>query len=936
MLKKMDLSGTFEFAMGKNHYILKMDQEEFHPGQKYGDKKKEDRLFVDEPLPDIFADQIELPSTTEMSGKGEILVNSKETLHLSRLRPFTGKCYYKKSVRIPKSWEGKGIRLTLERTKYTRVFWDRALVSGSHEFLIPQEHLLSRACAAGEHELLIEVDNHLAPYPDFPEELYEGHQFSEHTQTNWNGILGNIYLEALESAWFTEFYKKSDQDGELCISAGISSESAAKVEFRITANIPETYTKEVNTKERSAEQLSTQNAQVKETYFTEVRFQEILSEGQNRKEFTIKLPNKLRCWDEFSPNLYEITVEMRRDGMLLDTKKLRTGHRTIKRQGKTILLNGNPVFLRGNIDCAIFPKTGAAPMEKSSWERLFRILRDYGMNHCRFHSWCPPEEAFEAADEMGIYLQVELSCFAAELNRDKEKALEGCLYRYLENQGQTVLKAYGSHPSFLIFAVGNEMNGELAAFEQLIRGYREVRDDLLFTQGANNFLETPVCSREDDLWVIMRTAQAGGNIRASFSHNDLPLGHIQGKERQNTMHTYEEPLRASGLPLISHEVGQYQVFPDLNEGESYQGTAIMTALNVYRDDLEKTGLLDQAEPFRQACAKLVWRCYKEDIEAILRTPGMSGFQLLSLQDFPGQGTALIGMFNSLWQEKGILPSERWREFCNDTVVMAKMPSYVYRTGDRIPVTVVVCHYGREDICGDVRVRIRGASAALEQFLPCRTVKRGETVELGTLSFDTSGIDKPEQVCLELAYAERQNHYDLWIYPPGRIEPHDCVIHRWDQEAARRLEQGETLVLFSADLENSVEMGFAPDFWCYPMFRQATDQKGLPPAPGTMGLLIDERHPALAQFPTEYFSNWQWQPVAVRSRPVCITDSQAPVHMIVQGIDHVSRNNRLGLLFEVMLRHGRLIVCTCEPEKYPDIPEMCQLYQSILDYALNEG
>ena len=106
------------------------------------------------------------------------------------------------------------------------------------------------------------------------------------------------------------------------------------------------------------------------------------------------------------------------------------------------------------------------------------------------------------------------------------------------------------------------------------------------------------------------------------------------------------------VPTVTHEVGQYSVYPDLSEIAKYTGTLLPLNFMAVRNDLEKKGRLDKASAYLQASGKLAAILYKEEVERALKTPGISGFQLLDLHDFPGQGTALVGLLNAFWGEQG--------------------------------------------------------------------------------------------------------------------------------------------------------------------------------------------------------------------------------------------------------------------------------------------
>ncbi len=894
---------------------------------------------------ETFTDTIALPSTTEVGEKGNPAAYTQETRFLSRKRPYTGICRYKRKLTIPKEMSGKRIYLYLERTKYTEIFVDGRSVSRSHETIIPQRHDLTAFLTSGKHELLIEADNNLSQYEDFPESLYNGHQFTEHTQTNWNGILGGIYLKACDP---------------VVIENAAIEKCRGEQAFTIDLEI-------INyDKEQEVELIIHYGPENKQEIKTAER-NRTLARGNN--DILIRIEEDgLALWNEFDRNLYQIRIILKSN--LFETSyDTVTGFRDVTVLGKRILLNNEPIFLRGNLDCCIYPLTGYAPMETEQWLTIFRQAREYGINHYRFHSWCPPEAAFAAADREGIYLQVELSCFANSFYEEDNPLCDKSLNRFLYDQSQKLLKEYGNHPSFLIFAPGNEMTGDIGAFAELLAYLKKLRPDKLYTQGSNNFLEDPVCSREDDLWVTMRTTKTD-NVRASFSHGDKPLGHIQLKKPYTTIEDYGNALAVSEIPVISHEAGQYQASPNYKEAEKYKGITESVALKVFRNRLKEKRLEARWEEFFYNSGDLLVQCYKEEVESLLRTKDLGGFQLLGLQDFPGQGTALVGIWDSFLDSKGFITPEQWREFCNSQVILLKMKKGIYTEGEAIEGEIWIFNYGKEDIvhkdltaviyshdrteddCGGKAF----ASGEYRRKTYCDTMEKQEKDEiLGEITFpDThapkgnltyiqkinigiTNITKATAAYIELNCGHLKNRYPIWIYPhiPISREPVPLLFQTFTKETEEALKQGKTVGLFSTEWEKSIEGFFPPDFWCYSMFKKACEEKGTEVAPGTLGLVCNKNHGALKHFPTESCSGWQWRQIVNLSRPV-ILDEEAGCDIIVQVIDNFDRNHKLGLIFEKQVYEGKLVICAADLLNHLDIPEVKQLFYSLAEYIKSHG
>ena len=862
------------------------------------------------PGKEAFQDIITLPQTTETAKIGEFHREDGQTMYLSRNYPIAGTVFYKRLITIPKSWEGKRIELVIERTKKSSVYMDGMLLSTSKEMVTPAKHQLG-VLSSGTHELMIAVDNDLSK-EWFPKQLLEGHQFSEHTQTNWNGVLGEMFLRTKEETDITYLKAVKQKNSKLIeITLEIDSELNKKALVCVTL------------KEKEGQEIGSCMQEA------------VLRKGEkNTLTITLEPACKIKGWDEFTKVLYTIHAQITGlDGRILGEKTIQTGFVEAITSGKQIFLNGRCLFLRGNVDCCIFPLTGHPPMEKKEWERIFGIMKAYGMNHYRFHSWCPPEAAFEAADEMGIYLGVEMSLFAAGLYEEEDPEYDSRLMGYLYKEAENILREFGHHPSFLFFAVGNELVGNPKAYEKLVRFMKTIREDKLYTQGANNFLEDPSPNKEDDVWITMRAGK-GVNARASYSHNDLPLGHIQEKGRLGTLADYKEGVDRWNVPLIVHEAGQYQFYPDYKEKEKYIGATYSTALAYYEQKLKESGMDGDAAAFYEAAGQLAVLCYEEEVEAFMRTDGLAGFELLGLQDFPGQGTALVGMLDSFLDSKGFISPEKWRNYCSETVLLGKFASYVYQYGDDITIEAVLHHYGQDKAEGGLTITltVEGDEISCIRSKMC-ICEPGKNTSLGTWNISTGNRDckKAARAVLSLEFGKYQKEYPIFLYPEAQPEePGEILVtEQFTEKEKQAMEEGKTVFLASDHLAQGIEGFFPTDFWCYPMFRDACVASGRKTAPGTMGLLIQKDHPLLADFPTNSYSEWQWQQPVVYSTGY-ILDDYPGIKPIIQVIDHISRNHRIGLLFEVPCEKGRLIICGIDLLHHLDLPEICQLYNSILN------
>ena len=577
------------------------------------------------------------------------------------------------------------------------------------------------------------------------------------------------------------------------------------------------------------------------------------------------------------------------------------------------MAGGHPVFLRGKHDACVFPLTGHTPMDKASWINYFRRCQEYGINHVRFHSWCPPEAAFAAADELGIYLQPELPFWGT---------LEGEeLVAFLTKEGLNILRNYGHHPSFAMFSLGNELWGEPSIMQSMVEVFRSEAPEILYTNGTNAFLGYRGYVEGMDFMATCRTGgEAYGafdtHVRSSFAFCDALDGGILNHFYPGTTRNYAGALEGIPVPVISHETGQFQSYPDYAEIDKYTGPLVPYNLMEFRRRLEEAGMGEQAADFHRASGAWVAQLYKADIEMCLRTPGLGGFQLLDLQDYPGQGSAYVGILDAFMEDKGFVHQADWLGFCSDLVPLAEFEKYCWSEDEVFHARVKVANYTGEDL------------------------KEGERDIDMPVSDLLKDVKAPARVDLVLE-AETDSHHGtnswpIWVYPADNQPDRRgvTIVRRLDASALNALAAGKKVLLMPSDTVNTVGGLFTTDYWNYRMFRDICESAGKPVSPGTLGILTDPSHPVFREFPTEEHTNWQWFPILKASRPM-ILDALDGYKPIVQVIDNVERNHRLGLLFEFAVGKGRLLVCCSDLESVLDHPEGRQFYKAVLDYMRSE-
>ena len=635
--------------------------------------------------------------------------------------------------------------------------------------------------------------------------------------------------------------------------------------------------------------------------------------------------DNVKLWSEFHPNLYTLKAEISTKKSM-DLTETTFGMREIKAVGKQLQMNGKPLFLRGTLECAIFPKTGFPPTDRAEWLRIFSIARAHGLNHFRFHSWCPPEAAFEAADQSGFYLQIECSSWANESTTIGDgKPFD----KYLYEESQRMVETYGNHPSFCMMTYGNEPGGKkqgkfLSAF---VSFWKKQDSRRIYTSGAgwpnlavNDYLSNP--EPRIQLW---------GKGLNSIINGKAPASNYDWSSYTNKF----------TQPMVSHEIGQWCVYPNFKEIPKYTGVVRAKNFEIFQETLKEHGMEELAESFLLASGKLQALCYKADIEAALRTKDFGGFQLLDLHDFPGQGTALVGVLDAFWEEKGYISPQEYSRFCNSTVPLVRLKKHIYTNNEVLSAGVEVAHYGDEPLTGVVpswKINTISGQTIFSGNLALTNIELGNCISLGEISVPLLTIKNPEKLILEVTVGSFSNSWDIWVYPVIKEVIKDSekikVVSSLDPLSQKFLENGGSVLLtlkketLKPEYGGEIGIGFSSIFWNTAWSR---GQK-----PHTLGILCNPKDKALASFPTEYYSNWQWWDAMSHSNAIMLESISPEIKPIVRVIDDWFTNRSLALLFEVKVGKGKLLISGIDfNQDMENRPEALQLMYSLKRYMASE-
>ncbi len=764
-------------------------------------------------------------------------------------RHYLGAAWYQREIEIPQSWANMRVVLFMERPRWESIVWvGREKLGSNNSLSAPHVYSLGKL-SPGRHLLTVRVDSRmLMPYrPD-------AHSVSDSLASSWNGIIGRIELSATTPVWI--------EDAQVF-------PNLAKKSVLIKVEIGN------STGEAGTGTLSAGGVSVPVSWKDAVATAEI----------EVLMGNEAQLWDEFNPVLQRLALSLK-GKHADDSRTLVFGLREFAANGNDFSINGRRTYLRGTHHGGDFPLTGYPATDIESWRQIMQASKAWGLNHIRFHSWAPPKAAFEAADELGIYLQPEPGMWnEISPGTPMEKML------YLETE--RMIKAFGNHPSFVLFSASNEPKGHWKkSLPKWAEHFRRRDARRLYTTGTGHTdREIPEPMEGADYLVMQRIGPKMLRGNTAWFGRD-----------------YRQSLVDITIPVASHELGQWVAYPDFDIIKKFRGYMRPGNYEIFRDSMAAAGLLQKNKDFALASGRFQVECYKEEIEASLRTPGMGGFQLLDIRDYLGQGTALVGVIDAFWESKSYVMAEEFRRFNNTTVPLARLKKRVFTTAEPFEIEVEVAHYGPQPLeRSDPVWKIvdQKGKVLIEGSWPARTIPIGKNFELGKVKLELAKLKAPAmyKLVVGLKDTEFENDWKFWVYPAEideSIPKGITLTSSWEEAEARLARGGKVLFMTgNANLDwTSPPLDRVPVFW----------NRLMGPAWGRMlGTWNDIDHPALAQFSTQAHFDWQWAELIRNVRAVNLDRLPRQLAPIVWAIDDWNRNYKLGLIFESRMGRGKLLV-----------------------------
>ena len=867
------------------------------------------------------------------------------TDHLTDEYEFYGNAWFSREFETD-DLSGRDVIFHIEKTRISTVYIDGIRYDTHDSLCTPHSHVINTPLNKGTHRIDVCVNN--TKY-----KTKGGHMTSPDTQTNWTGMLGQVGLGIYEKEHINSvnvYAVKSGPDRAYITVNAQTTATCGDALFTIYS--------------KNADNLMDAIISVKDTVSGSAPVGE-----DGSAVFSVELKGDKLFWDEYERNLFSCSVRLSNG----EEKEVSFGIRTLKAEPMCLKINDTPVYLRGKHDGMVFPLTGYAPMDKDEWIKVFNTAKEYGINHYRFHTCCPPEAAFAAADETGIYLEPELP-FWGTVADEGEEGFNREEQEYLINEGNRILDAYGNHPSFIMLSMGNELWGSHKRIGEMLGGFKKKDPRHLYTGGSNNFQFYPTVQENEDVLVAVRFSK-DRLFRGSYAMCDAPLGYVQTDE-PGSMKNYDEAIEPAVVsegtdggdgyvdiqygtgvrrvkagesseimspitPVISHETGQFYFYPDFDSADKYTGNLKATYLEAYRDNLKASGVYGDYRAYYKAVGKHAVNCYRADIEALMMSEKLSGFQMLDLQDFPGQDIALVGILDAFYDNKGFITPDKWREFCSDTVVYICLPRFVYTEGETINADIrLIADRFNKIKSATVTVRLCDKMGQIVAAKHPDAIVPGKRVSYaGSISFDEklrTGKYHIKAECVIKTDTDMKtikSDREIWVYENTDTVITESEIISGDRKIkiARDFEtalalkkQGFDVICIPEMPEGAIEGTYCTDFWNYSMFSKISESLGRKLPVGTLGLYIRENN-YLDGFVHDYYSTPGWYNIVMHSHAMELKPDEK-AEIIAEVIDNPVRAKRLALLY---IKDG-IAVCSSRLWEIGDKPEVRAFAKSLLD------
>ena len=623
----------------------------------------------------------------------------------------------------------------------------------------------------------------------------------------------------------------------------------------------------------------------------------------------------LEFWSPESPKLY--TLELTCGDCTLQRS---FGVRRLTVDGVQLRLNGTPCFLRGVCEHCYFPTTVHPHHDRKEYRKIVHKLKELGFNFIRCHTFVPAEEYMEAADELGILVQVE---------SPNNSTLE---------QWEQIVRFCRSHPSVVIYCCGNEVQMTESRIEHLHKCADAVhsRTDALFS---------PLSALRGLEYCWIETNMSGTLVEQPFPHNpqrfetvrefaDLFNSYMLGQTSYFSLTANPQELddwsRIYQRPRLSHEICIQGTYTDLSLKDCYRNSRVgkTQMFSSIEAHLKAKGVLEKAPLYFQNSCQWQRRLRKFCFESTRLCRNMAGYDFLGPIDTHWHTFGYdVGMMNEFYELKPGETVRNVRMYNSETVLLTDLGTqFNFTAGQMLSFGLFVSHFGAaalENAAVNLRLTLDGKLIASRK-LQFERIENGQLTRLHLFEQQLPEVQTPGAmqlyVTLEAGDTYAENEWELYLFPQMQAEPENLLVAQdLDEEALlQALEAGKDVVLLGAGPFVSRETSF----------QQALAGR----TAGHLATVVND-HPSLEGLPHDGFCGWQFRNLMEEGRAVCFESDQVPFDPVIEMVTPHKHVIRQAALFEFAALNGRLLVCSFRFD--PADPAACWLKNRLIRYAQSE-
>ena len=704
-------------------------------------------------------------------------------------------------------------------------------------------------------------------------------------------------------------------------------------------------------------------------------------------------------WNVDTPHLYTLKLALDVDGGTVDVAET-FGMRTICTDGGSVVVNGQPMLIRGHIrgrEAHDHPNLAGLP-EEEFYAKNIRAAKAYGFNLMRFHSKVPPEECFAAADRLGMFIHVEYRTYFGLYQEERDLLNDAGELIDLDGWREMILRLR-NHPSLMVYCIGNEIRhpGTNPRVAEIAAATRELDDTRLFidTCAHGEFDRTYVDIDVQHMSYFYPFAENAGMFENT--QNWLIFGSCAGLPMVEPPTDEEAPGRVMRAiqptrPVMAHEVCHYVGLRDL-DALAAKFDAAGADRPWWIAELKKLVALKGLEgdyPRMLAASRHFQRIgWKIGIEAARRSPLLGGFHFLQLADTDRYENA-NGILDCFDDPKAD-DAEAFRRFNGDSAVLADLPRRTFFEGEDVEIPVMLSHFSPAiDGQADFAVRLAGDGVDILGGLAGIDLDARGLREICRVKVTIPELNAPAAMTLTMTLSVSgetliENAWDLWAWPnrPEEIEFPPCTVDLDEIDLTRRYPQlqsagsiddpagllivnrfgegvlghlaagGDVLMLYrvaeTRDRRTPAEREtyYLPATW--DRFKGVIWDRGT-----NLGAFIRDGA-ALDGFPHAGMLDLQFHALVDDCDKIVLDDFPCAVQPIIQGVDKASRDRfdvhtfklrelqpewtmrKFAHLFELRVGSGGLLVTGLNfTGLNTGVPEACGMFESLLRYAASDA